>query len=220
MYLPVRIYYLSCLLGFFGFSYLNCIITVNGQEFKKIAQDEVLFYESGQANHIALTIQNGAINIGVLNDEEIIKIAKQSHHELLSGNRGKLVAHVTDKKYILRRIMEIKVDNEYVASDEGIFLQAGQVGTSNSTLKSKDIQISCCQFKADTCFMDADTLTLYSAWPYSLFEFIRFTFKRDKLVPHFVRGIIDFQHNKTDDGAFVVVGACRVEFAFSKKAFN
>ena len=82
MNLSIRTLYLYCLIGGTGISHLILAITVNGQNLKEIIKpDQVLVYENQRSNHIALRIQNGAIEIGQLDIQDDIKRVKQFYDE-------------------------------------------------------------------------------------------------------------------------------------------
>lgn len=207
------------LLAALALPHINWAITINGQELKEIIkQGQVLIYENQKANHIALRIQNGAIQIGQLDIQDDITRVKKFYDEFRE-NKAHLSCQSANETYTSYAGARMTIDGAYITAGKDIDIRAAHVSTFNSILQSKDIHILCSSdFKAYTCFMDADTLTLES--PLSLFQAIRFTFSKDPSVPPLVQGTIDFLREKTDDGALVVIGACKLEISFSPQVFE
>jgi len=208
-----------CIFGTLYFPHVGLAVTINGQNLKEIIKpDQVLVYENEKANHIAIRIQDGAIEIGQLDIQDDIKRVKQFYSEF-QAKKDQLSLQSAKETYTSRSGAHMKVDGAYITGGKNIILEAANVDIANSILQSKDIIIrSNHSFKAYTCFVEADTLVLESS-PNSLFD-IRFTFSKNPAVPPLVQGTIDFWSNKTDGGAFVVVGACKVEISFAPRAFE
>jgi hypothetical protein len=213
----------SCLVSVLMLSSIQSLlatpITINGRNINEIlTPEQVLQYENLTATNVAVSLKDGALEIGdmVLDNLEAIT----TYRNELENNKHTLTQHAGGTRLASKSASALSFYGAYVTGDEQVVLDAGaNLEIYNAIVQSKEVIFACNTLKVRACFVDAPILQLESSSPESLIKIIRFTFNTEQSAHACIQGILDFARNQTEE-PFIALGACKAEIAFAPHAFE
>src|SRR5579863_413608 len=197
-------------------------VKVNGKDLREILHPgQLLIYTNNEVNNVALKIEGGSIETGVieLSDNDIQE--STTYYNLLELRQHEMSRRIATTGIHTKVGVDAYFHTAYISGGEYVKLDVGsQLDLKDAILKSKEILTRCSKFCAHYCFVDTNTFMIHSNAIGSLIKAIRFTFTRGLPVSACVEGILDFARNETLGGPLLAMGAQKVEIEFSPEAFK